>query len=78
MSQRSRIKRHLESGKKISPLQALREYGCMRLASRISELRREGMPITVETHKKGYAVYRLDLQEWEDAKLGQRRLALQS
>ncbi len=29
----------------ITPIDALREFGCMRLASRISDLRKRGVPI---------------------------------
>lgn len=40
------IRRRLIEGGSISPLEALRDYGCYRLASRISDLRREGLNIT--------------------------------
>lgn len=33
---------HLEAGKAITPLDALREYGCFRLGARIWDLRRAG------------------------------------
>lgn len=39
------IRRRLIEGGSISPLEALRDYGCYRLASRISDLRREGLNI---------------------------------
>lgn len=39
------IRRRLTEGGSISPLEALRDFGCYRLASRISDLRREGMHI---------------------------------
>ena len=42
---RSVIRRRLTEGGSISPLEALRDYGCYRLASRISDLRREGLNI---------------------------------
>lgn len=44
-SQLTKIRKHLQSGKSITPLQALNAYGCLRLAARISELREEGMNI---------------------------------
>lgn len=44
-SQNKLIRKHLESGKSISPLQALNEYGCLRLAARISDLKQQGMRI---------------------------------
>lgn len=43
---KSLIRRRLTDGGSITPLEALRDYGCYRLASRISDLRREGMNIT--------------------------------
>ena len=39
MSQNTRIRAALLAGKKLSPLTALRDFNCMRLASRISEIR---------------------------------------
>ena len=60
-SQKSLIKRHLRS-KPISPLEALQEYGCFRLAARIAELREDGLNIeTVQTKQNGktFATYRL-------------------
>lgn len=39
------IREHLLNGGSITALEALREYGCYRLASRISDLRQEGMQI---------------------------------
>ncbi len=35
----------LQEGEPITSLDALERYGCMRLASRISELKRKGFPI---------------------------------
>lgn len=45
MTQNEKIKRHLEIYGSITPLDALREYGCMRLASRVSDLKKSGMNI---------------------------------
>ncbi len=39
------IRQHLLSGGSITALEALRDFGCYRLASRISDLRREGLDI---------------------------------
>ncbi len=44
-TQRVRIMRHLQEYGSITSLEALREYGIMRLASRISELRQRGEKI---------------------------------
>ena len=52
LSQKDKIRRHLLMGRKITGLQALKMYGCIRLASRISELSlNEGMSIWKKTIK---------------------------
>lgn len=56
------IRKHLESGKSITPLEALRLYGCFRLGARIYDLRAEGMTIEtnlIEEDGKRFAEYRL-------------------
>jgi len=47
-SQNRKIRKDLESGYKITVLDALYKYGCFRLSARIFDLRREGMNIIVE------------------------------
>jgi hypothetical protein len=62
MRQVDEIRQALLDGKSITPLDALRDYGCFRLAARIDELRRQGYCITTEfAHHNGkkYASYRL-------------------
>lgn len=44
-AQGTRIRKHLEDGKRITPLEALNFFDCLRLASRICDLRREGLPV---------------------------------
>ncbi|MDO9509070.1 MAG: helix-turn-helix domain-containing protein [Thermovirgaceae bacterium] len=44
-NQRFKILSFLQDGQTITSLDALDRFGCMRLASRISELRRKGIPI---------------------------------
>lgn len=67
ITQCERILRHLKDYGSITSLEAVNEYGIMRLASRINDLRAEGIAIVSEirtgknrygenTH---YAVYRL-------------------
>jgi len=59
-TQTQRILRHLETGRKITPIQAMNKYGCMRLAARISDLRNEGWDIRtklIEKEGKQYAQY---------------------
>jgi hypothetical protein len=61
-AQRARIKKWLESGKPITPLNALQAFGCFRLGARIWELRKEGLPIRTDFVQKGrqrYARYSL-------------------
>lgn len=45
-SQKLLIREHLQKGGSLTALEALREFGCFRLASRISDLRSDGMSIT--------------------------------
>lgn len=45
MTQNERIMRHLTDYGSITSMEAMTEYGIMRLASRISELRTAGVPI---------------------------------
>ena len=47
-SQCAQIKDWLEQGNKLTSLEALALFGCMRLASRIHDLRERGMNITKE------------------------------
>lgn len=55
-SQKARLLATLKEGRRLSPLDALRLFGCFRLAARISELRAEGYPIQSEICQ-GHAVY---------------------
>ena len=49
VTQCERILRHLKDYGTISSLEAINEYGILRLASRINDLRRQGYPIISET-----------------------------
>lgn len=53
MSQRLDIQRHLAKGHTITPLQALRRFGCLSLSQRIGELKRARWPIKTELVKVG-------------------------
>ena len=71
MNQAKSIKDHLSRVGHITPLEALNLYGCFRLAARIDELRRQGLPIVTETQRsagKHWAKYVLQQ--------GQQRLFL--
>jgi hypothetical protein len=68
MSQKQMILEHLKSGDSITPADALREYGCMRLAAVIHLLREDHDINTHEEHavnrfgrKISFARYRMAL-----------------
>lgn len=61
MTQTQAILKHLQSGP-ITPLEALRRYGCFRLGARIYDLKRAGHSIkseSVERNGKRFARYSL-------------------
>lgn len=71
MTQSERVLRHLRTFGSITPMEALEEYGIMRLGARCWDLRDAGYPIVTEivagknrfgepTH---YAKYRLEEQD---------------
>lgn len=47
-TQTQRVLDYIDQHGSITQLEALQELGCMRLASRISDLKRQGYPITSE------------------------------
>ena len=63
MSQNKQIADYLNKGKKLTTIDALNKFGCFRLASRINDLRNEGMKITTKIikleNKKQIAQYSL-------------------
>ncbi len=61
MTQNDQILKHLKKGP-ITPMEALTDYGCFRLAARINDLKNAGHNIVmhmVEENGKRYAKYRL-------------------
>ena len=68
MSQTETILKHLRTRGSITPLEALTEYGCMRLGARVYDLKRMGHRITAERMdyvtehgvRKHYAKYRME------------------
>lgn len=48
MTQCDKILRHMEDFGSITSLEAMQEYGIMRLASRISDLKQMGVPVRKE------------------------------
>ena len=62
MTQTEMIRAHLQSGRDLTPIDALHHYGCFRLAARIKELRNQGLQIETLTEQrdgKVWAKYRL-------------------
>lgn len=70
-TQCERILRHLMVYGYITSIEAMSEYGCMRLASRINDLKRQGYNISAERGKGknrygepvSFAVYKLVEEE---------------
>ena len=68
MTQCDKIVRHLREYGSISSLEAITEYGILRLASRVSDLKRRGYNIVGETktgknrygEKTSFKVYKLE------------------
>lgn len=71
ITQCDRILRHIKDYGSITSLEAVTEYGVMRLASRINDLKRQGYSIISETQTSKnrygetthYSVYRLAEEE---------------
>lgn len=67
-SQNAKILAYLESGRSITPIEALNMFDCFRLSARIKDLRNEGHLIKTirceklnkEGHTVSYAKYRLE------------------
>lgn len=71
LTQNEKIVRHLELFGSITPMEAIKDYGIMRFASRISDLKKAGY-IIITTMVEGYnrlgektryAEYRLEKEE---------------
>lgn len=62
LSQKDLVRRHLMSGKPLTPIQALEKYGCYRLAAVVNRLRKDGYQIITELMKgqeHSYAKYKI-------------------
>ena len=60
MTQTTEILKHLQRNGSITPMIALRRYGCYRLAARINDLRAKGHGIEtnlIERNHKRFAMY---------------------
>ena len=64
MTQEQQILKALQAGRKITPIDALTEWGCFRLGARCFDLRQKGHNIITTTVKssngKKYAQYHLE------------------
>jgi len=63
LSQTDQICKHLEAGNTITPLEALSDFGCLRLAARIEELKKRGLAIysrLIEQNGKRFAQYSME------------------
>ena len=61
-AQTKMIAAHLKAGNTITTLEALQKFGCLRLAARIADLRKEGLKIVtsyIDRNGKRYACYKL-------------------
>jgi orotate phosphoribosyltransferase-like protein len=68
MSQENQILEYLKTGKSITPLDALKLFGCFRLGARIWDLKKKGYHIEeVDTHINGktFARYYLATEQEE-------------
>lgn len=62
MTQAQRILIYLKTGKTLTPLEALKKFGCFRLAARIGDLRSQGHTIWtnyITKDNKTFAAYKL-------------------
>ncbi len=81
MTQTDRVLRHLQDYGSITPVEAMAEYGIMRLGARIWDLKRQGHVIFTEREtgvnrygeKTAYARYSLRRSRSEPASAGARR-----
>lgn len=53
MTQNEQVLAYLKTGKTLTPLDALREFGCFRLSARIYELKDKGWPIYCDRRDVG-------------------------
>ena len=66
-TQSKRILSHLKSGKRLTAIEALDQFGCFRLAARIADLRAEGHSISTDRVPTAggsvIAEYRMEVQQ---------------
>jgi hypothetical protein len=52
VTQNEQLRAALLAGRSLTPVDALRDFGCFRLAARVADLRREGLPIECVSETK--------------------------
>jgi hypothetical protein len=52
VTQNEQLRAALLAGRSLTPMDALRDFGCFRLAARVADLRREGLPIECVSETK--------------------------
>ena len=57
MSQKQKILTALKNGRRLTHLDAIKDFGCARLAARVNELRQAGHSISSAMVKKGNKSY---------------------
>lgn len=65
-SKKLRIQRFLATGAAITPLSALRRFGCLSLSQRVGQLKREGWPIqskTIKVNGSRVSKYWIDVEQ---------------
>ncbi len=53
MTQNKQILHYLKTGKSLTPLEALYQFGCLRLSARIYDLKKNGWPIACDLQDVG-------------------------
>lgn len=76
MSQNESIRKYLEDGHSITPIDALNMFGCFRLGARIADLKKQGLNIKTEivhdnANGKHWASYRLVTNNIEISSTGE-------
>lgn len=76
MSQKSQILEYLQTGKSITPMDALKLFGCFRLSGRIYDLKKKGYRIEeIDTHINGKTFARYFLATEQEEAIANNNLA---
>ena len=64
ITQKQQILNNFQLGNKITPMDALKDFGCFRLAAVVCDLKKEGYDIRRKFNGKKYATYYLKSEDW--------------